>query len=65
MPVYGTVTEGQFLSGLMLAGLGHLAASGAILWATIRRFDHIVERAPQVRESGLRGFPVDLAQPQP
>jgi len=66
MPVYNYVTEGEFLSCVVLAGLGHLAVSGAILWATIRRFDHIVERAPQqTRISGLRGFPVDLAQPQP
>jgi len=66
MPVYNHVTEGEFLTGVFLAGLGHLAVSGAILWATIRRFDTIVERAPQQgRVSGLRGFPVDLAQPQP
>ena len=66
MPVYNHVSEADFLTCVALAGLGHLVVSGTILWATIRRFDTIVERAPQqTRISGLRGFPVDLAQPQP
>jgi ABC-type transport system involved in multi-copper enzyme maturation permease subunit len=47
VPVYGTVDEDRFLRFLILAGLAHLGVSGAILWATIRRFDHIVGRAPQ------------------
>jgi len=47
VPVYGQVQEGQFLLFVLCAGLAHLAVSAAILYVTIRRFDRLVERAPQ------------------
>ena len=47
VPVWGRVEEWQFLLFVLFAGLVHLAVSAAILYATIRRFDRLVERAPQ------------------
>jgi ABC-type transport system involved in multi-copper enzyme maturation permease subunit len=47
LPVYGQVTEDKFLAWALFAGLAHLAVTAAIVYATIRRFDRLVERAPQ------------------
>jgi len=47
MPVYGEVEEGEFLLGVLVAGLIHLGASAAIIYSTVRHFDRLVERAPQ------------------
>jgi ABC-type transport system involved in multi-copper enzyme maturation permease subunit len=47
LPVYDRVTEGEFFQAVLLAGVGHTLVSAAILAYTIRRFDRIVERAPQ------------------
>jgi len=47
LPVYGQVTEEKFMGWVLFAGLVHLAVSAAIIYATVRRFDRLVERAPQ------------------
>ena len=47
VPVWGSVDESQFLAFVFCAGLAHLAVSAGVLYYTIRRFDRLVERAPQ------------------
>src|SRR5206468_1644014 len=49
VPVIGTVDEGKFLLFALCAGLAHLTVSALILYGIIRRFDRLVERAPQER----------------
>jgi ABC-type transport system involved in multi-copper enzyme maturation permease subunit len=61
MPVFGYVEEGEFLLGVVIAGLAHLIASGAIVYLTIRHFDRLVERAPQ--SLPLEAGPVPLITP--
>ena len=55
LPVYGQVSEERFLAWAFFAGLAHLAVTAAIVFATIRRFDRLVERAPQ--ESAIGELP--------
>jgi ABC-type transport system involved in multi-copper enzyme maturation permease subunit len=47
LPVYGAVPEEKFLVFVFLAGAAHLLVSAGIVYFTIRRFDRLVERAPQ------------------
>jgi hypothetical protein len=47
VPVFGSVDEREFNLSVLLAGLVHLAVSAAIVYGTIRRFDRLVQRAPQ------------------
>ena len=47
LPVYGQVPEETFLRWAFFCGMAHLAVSAAIIYITIRRFDRLVERAPQ------------------
>jgi len=59
LPVYGEVDQDRFVLFVLLAGLVHLALSAAVVWSTIRHFDHLVERAPQ--ESPLEPALANLA----
>jgi hypothetical protein len=47
LPVYGQVSEERFVRWVLFAGFVHLALTAAIIYATVRRFDRLVQRAPQ------------------